>query len=81
LCVQAEDFCFGEDVSGSLFQEIDLTVEWTIWGVIAGVVLIAIIVICAMWKKIDEKIHFCCGINQVRAAGWRARRVRRVRVS
>ena len=64
LCPVAEDFCFGEDVSGVLYSEIDLTLEWIVWGCAAGVVLIAFIVLLALWKKIDHKIHFCCGINQ-----------------
>jgi hypothetical protein len=63
-CPVATDFCFNEDVSGLLYSEIDLTLEWILWGCAAGVITIGFIVIFACWKKIDHKVHFCCGINQ-----------------
>jgi hypothetical protein len=62
-CPVAKTFCFGEDTSGLLYSEIDLTLEWVIWGCIAGGIVITVIVCCALWKKIDKQIHFCCGIN------------------
>lgn len=62
-CPPAKEFCANEVTSGELFNETNVTLEWAIFGAICGVILIAAILLCVYWKKIDHKIYFCCGLG------------------
>jgi hypothetical protein len=63
-CPVATTFCSAETTTGILFTEVDPTLEWVLYGLMGGVVLILIIVGMACCKKIDARLHLCCGINR-----------------
>ena len=63
-CPVAKEFCRYETLSGKMEGETNPILEWVLFGVLGCAVLIALILLCVFWKKVDQKVHFWCGINR-----------------